>query len=92
VDREEASISHHLQNRFRKNFELSLRGMVNHHSTARKKMNKTSTTTCSTKTMKLRIMMICFLEMTKRCRCSKKWRIKKQQSCKSNSRKKALNQ
>ena len=65
--------------------------MVNHPIIVRKKMSKTLITICSTKTMKLRIMRICYLEMTRRCRCFKKWRIRKLQSCKNNSQKKAHN-
>ena len=68
-----------------------MKNMVNHLTIVRKKMSKTSITICSTKTMKLRIMRICYLEMTKRCRCSKKWRIRKLQSCKNNLLKKAPN-
>ena len=87
----EASIRYQItKSKFMKTFASSSRSTVSLLSTDRKKTIMISTTTCSTKMMKSRILIkICFsMTMIKRYKCSRNWRIKKPLSCKSRMSKK----
>lgn len=83
-----------MPSRCRKTFASSSRSTESPLTTDKKRMTVHSTMTCSTTMMKWRTLIkTCYsMTMIKRCRCSRRWRIKKLLSCKSNMPKRVPHQ